>query len=47
MGTDDSFPGIKRPGRVDDHSSPSNAEVKKTYNYKGVTKSFQTESITK
>jgi hypothetical protein len=28
MGTRGSFPGVKRPGRVADHSPPSTAEVK-------------------
>jgi hypothetical protein len=28
MGTTDSFPGVKRPGREADHSPPSSAEVK-------------------
>jgi hypothetical protein len=29
MDTGDFFPGVKRPGRGDDHSSPTSAEVKK------------------
>jgi hypothetical protein len=28
MGTRNSFPGVKRPGRESDHSPPSSAEVK-------------------
>jgi hypothetical protein len=28
MGTRGSFPGVKRPGREADHSSPSSVEVK-------------------
>jgi hypothetical protein len=28
VGTRDSFPGVKRPGREADHSPPSSAEVK-------------------
>jgi hypothetical protein len=27
------FPGVKRPGREDDHSPPTSAEVKKTWVY--------------
>jgi hypothetical protein len=33
MGTRDSFPGVKRPGREADHSPPYNAEVKKMWSY--------------
>jgi hypothetical protein len=29
MGTGDSFPGVKRPGRDADHSPPASTEVKK------------------
>jgi hypothetical protein len=31
VGTRDSFPGVKRPGREADHSPPSSAEVKNTW----------------
>jgi hypothetical protein len=31
MGTRGSFPGVKRPGREDDHSLPSSAEVKNAW----------------
>jgi hypothetical protein len=30
VGTRDSFPGVKRPGREADHSLPSSAEVKES-----------------
>jgi hypothetical protein len=33
MGTGGSFPGLKRPGREDDHSPPTSAEVKKMLIY--------------
>jgi hypothetical protein len=33
MGTVGSFPGVKRPGREADHSSPSSAEVKNAWSY--------------
>jgi hypothetical protein len=33
MGTGSSFPGVKRQGREADHSSPTNAEVKKMWIY--------------
>jgi hypothetical protein len=33
MGTERSFPGVKRPGREADHSSPISAEVKNTLIY--------------
>jgi hypothetical protein len=33
MGTRDSFPGVKRPGREADHSPPSSAEVKNAWSY--------------
>jgi hypothetical protein len=33
MGTMGSFPGIKRQGRVADHSPPSSAEVKNAWSY--------------
>jgi hypothetical protein len=33
MGTGGSFPGIKRPGREVDHSTPTSAEVKKMWIY--------------
>jgi hypothetical protein len=33
VGSEDSFPGVKRPGRKADHSPPTNAEVKKMWIY--------------
>jgi hypothetical protein len=33
MGTGSSFPGIQRPGRETDHSTPTSAEVKKMWIY--------------
>jgi hypothetical protein len=33
MGTGGSFPGVKRPGREADHSTPVSAEVKKMWIY--------------
>jgi hypothetical protein len=33
VGTRDSFPGVKRPGREADHSPPSSAEVKNAWRY--------------
>jgi hypothetical protein len=33
MDTGGSFPGVKRPGREADHSTPASAEVKKTWIY--------------
>jgi hypothetical protein len=33
MGTRDSFPGVKRPGRETDNSPPSSAEVKNAWSY--------------
>jgi hypothetical protein len=33
MGTEGSFPGVKRPGREGDHSPPATAEVKKMWIY--------------
>jgi hypothetical protein len=33
MGTVGSFPGVKRPGRETDHSSPTSAKVKKVWIY--------------
>jgi hypothetical protein len=33
MGTEDSFQGVKRPGREADHSHPTSAEVKKMWIY--------------
>jgi hypothetical protein len=33
MGTVDSFPGVKQPGREADHSPPTSAEVKKMWIY--------------
>jgi hypothetical protein len=37
MGTRGSFPGVKRPGRETDHSSPSSAEVKNAWGYTSTT----------
>jgi hypothetical protein len=37
MGTGSSFPGVKRPGREADHSSPTSAEVKKMWIYTSTT----------
>jgi hypothetical protein len=36
MGTRDSFPGVKRPGREADHSPPSSAEVKNAWSYTSI-----------
>jgi hypothetical protein len=36
MGTGGSFPGVKRQGREADHSPPTNAEVKKMWNYTSI-----------
>jgi hypothetical protein len=33
MGSRDSFPGVKRPGREADHSPPSSAEVTNAWSY--------------
>jgi len=33
MGTEISFPGIKRPGREADHSLPSSADIKNVWSY--------------
>jgi hypothetical protein len=33
IGTGASFPGVKRPVHGADHSPPTSAEVKKTWNY--------------
>jgi hypothetical protein len=33
MGTEGSFPKVKRPGRGTDHSPPASAEFKKTWVY--------------
>jgi len=33
VGSIDSFPGVKRPGREADHSHPSSTEVKNAWNY--------------
>jgi hypothetical protein len=36
MGTGDSFPGVKRPGREADHSPPASAEAKKMWIYTSI-----------
>jgi hypothetical protein len=33
MSTEGSFPGVKRPGRVADHSPPSRAKTKNAWSY--------------
>jgi hypothetical protein len=36
MGTSDTFPGVKRPRREDDQSTPSSAEVKNVWSYTSI-----------